>query len=124
MGVLELAELLEAQGASGDIQFLDVREPHEHETASLPHFALMPLSRSTPRARSTLQYLLFSFRRTRSTYCCSFQCAHSFIFSHVDTAALHMLQEQYAHMQVLHLHGGQMCLHSHVGPATSDVLKM
>lgn len=45
MGPLELAELLEAQGPSGEVQFLDVREPHEHETAALPHFALKPLSR-------------------------------------------------------------------------------
>eukprot|EP00884_Botryococcus_braunii_P016786 jgi/Botrbrau1/3791/Bobra.0183s0024.1 len=45
MGPLELAELLEVQAASPTAQFVDVREPDEHQIASLPHFVLKPMSR-------------------------------------------------------------------------------
>jgi len=36
---------LEEGSATGDIQFVDVREPFEHDIASLPQFELLPVSR-------------------------------------------------------------------------------
>ncbi len=41
----DLAELLANDDAAGSVQLIDVREEHEHETASLPGFQLLPLSR-------------------------------------------------------------------------------
>ena len=47
MSVEDLAERLAVAGAGGadDLQFVDVREEWEHDTAALPHFKLLPLSR-------------------------------------------------------------------------------
>ncbi|CAL5224588.1 g7295 [Coccomyxa viridis] len=44
---LELKEILEriSQGDADDVQLIDVREEFEHQTASLPGFKLMPMSR-------------------------------------------------------------------------------
>ena len=43
----ELQEMLErvSQEGAGDVQLIDVREDFEHQTASLPGFKLMPMSR-------------------------------------------------------------------------------
>ena len=45
MSVEDLSEVLEDGNAVEGAQFIDVREPHEEEIASLPRFHLMPLSR-------------------------------------------------------------------------------
>ena len=44
MNVTELASVL--QEGPEAAQFIDVREPGEHAIAQLPHFELLPLSRS------------------------------------------------------------------------------
>lgn len=44
MDVTELASILEKGPEAA--QFIDVREPGEHAIAQLPHFQLLPLSRS------------------------------------------------------------------------------
>ena len=43
----ELQEILERVGQddADDVQLIDVREDFEHQTASLPGFKLMPMSR-------------------------------------------------------------------------------
>ena len=45
--VRDLQEILEqmSQGGADDVQLIDVREDFEHQTASLPGFKLMPMSR-------------------------------------------------------------------------------
>ena len=45
MSVEDLSEVLEDANTAEGAQFIDVREPHEEEIASLPRFHLMPLSR-------------------------------------------------------------------------------
>lgn len=43
-----LGEMLGDGDAVRNTYLIDVREPHEHATAALPHFQLMPLSRCLP----------------------------------------------------------------------------
>ena len=52
---LELKEILErvSQGDADDVQLIDVREEFEHQTASLPGFKLMPMSRHGSQHAST-----------------------------------------------------------------------
>ena len=46
IGVAEVHQLLSSgSNAAEDLQLIDVREEHEHQTASLPGFQLLPLSR-------------------------------------------------------------------------------
>jgi hypothetical protein len=47
MSVEDLAERLAVPGVGGadDLQLVDVREEWEHDTAALPHFKLLPLSK-------------------------------------------------------------------------------
>lgn len=45
MSVEDLSEVLEDANTAEGAQFIDVREPHEEEIASLPRFHLLPLSR-------------------------------------------------------------------------------
>ena len=46
IGVAEVHQLLSSgSNAAEDMQLIDVREEYEHQTASLPGFQLLPLSR-------------------------------------------------------------------------------
>lgn len=40
-----------------EVQFIDVREPGEHQTAHLPHFKLMPLSQASSWAPTVAEDL-------------------------------------------------------------------
>jgi len=42
----ELQKLLVDDAAAGMVQFVDVREPGEYDTAKLPRFQLYPLSQA------------------------------------------------------------------------------
>ena len=46
-----LAELMRDSDAASRVQLLDVREEGEHDTASIPGFQLLPLSRYRPEPR-------------------------------------------------------------------------
>ena len=55
----DLQEILERVSQEGvaDVQLIDVREDFEHQTASLPGFKLMPMSRSLPRPQNSVMLL-------------------------------------------------------------------
>lgn len=73
--VKELQEILEriSQDDADDVQLIDVREDFEHQTASLPGFKLMPMSRYGPVLLSCVSASTtgLSQRCLRSVPCCS-----------------------------------------------------
>lgn len=52
----ELQEILErvSQEGAADVQLIDVREDFEHQTAALPGFKLMPMSRFLLRPQDSV----------------------------------------------------------------------